>query len=92
MFITYWRSIFFVGMVKKYTFSPLQVWDNVGRITTSTRQTGVTDMTNYEIITKGDWTFKPIRAEQWQVLLKGEHFAYVSTAAILRALAEIEEA
>lgn len=43
----------------------------------------------HEIITKGAWTFKPIRKQQWQVLWKGKHFAHVSTDAILRALAAI---
>ena len=42
-----------------------------------------------EIITKGKWTFKLIRNQQWQVLYKGEHFAYVSTDAIMRALPQL---
>lgn len=40
-------------------------------------------------ITKGIWTFKLIRKNQWQVLLGNKHFAYVSTDAINRALASL---
>jgi hypothetical protein len=45
-------------------------------------------MTN-ETIRSGDWTFKNTRAQQWQILCKGKHFAYVSTDAMLRALAAL---
>lgn len=42
-----------------------------------------------ETITKGVWTFRQIKQNQWQVLLGDKHFAYVGTDAILRALSAI---
>lgn len=43
-----------------------------------------------ETITKGVWTFRQIKQNQWQVLLGQKHFAFVSTAAIMRGLAQLE--
>jgi hypothetical protein len=43
-------------------------------------------MTQSEI-KAGDLTFKHIRGQQWQVMWNGQHFAYVSHDAVLRALA-----
>lgn len=45
-------------------------------------------MTN-ETICSGDWTFKHIRAQQWQIFCKGKHFAYVSADAVFRAIAAL---
>lgn len=42
-----------------------------------------------ETITKGVWTFRQITENKWQVLLGDEHFAYVGTDAILRALSTL---
>jgi hypothetical protein len=39
------------------------------------------------IITKDVWTFRQMKQNQWQVLLGGKHFAFVSTAAVMRGLA-----
>ena len=42
------------------------------------------------IITKGVWTFRQIKKNQWQVQLDKQHFAFVSTAAVMRGLASME--
>lgn len=38
-------------------------------------------------IKAGDFTFVHIRGQQWQAMWNGQHFAYVSHDAVLRALA-----
>ncbi len=43
------------------------------------------------IITKGVWTFRQIKKNQWQVELGKQHFAFVSTAAVMRGLANTEK-
>ncbi len=37
-------------------------------------------------ITRNGFSFTHMRASQWRVEFNGKHFAYVSTAAVIRAL------